>query len=238
MLKIENLSIEDNRLRIRDVNLDLLCGEVIGLAGLEGSGQRQFLRTLGGLKRPVGGHMRLRGFDLVAKPYSTYRKSKIAFVPASRLEEALIPGLSLNEHFILAEEQDGFLIKREKALEVSKERIQGFSIKGRPDSMVESLSGGNQQRALLALMRTTLNILLLEHPTRGLDIESVIWIWAKLKERCKQGTSIVFISSDLEELLQYSDRILVFFGGKVSEPLDASTTTVDQLGQLIGGKGF
>jgi simple sugar transport system ATP-binding protein len=63
-------------------------------------------------------------------------------------------------------------------------------------------------------------------------------MWGKLKERCQQGTSIFFISGDLEEILQYSDRILVFFSGHVSPPMDASTTTLDQLGQLIGGKGW
>ena len=81
-------------------------------------------------------------------------------------------------------------------------------------------------------------MILLEHHTRGLDIESVIYIWAKLKERCKQGASILFISSDLEEILQYSDRVLVFFNGKVSHPMDAAATSVEQLGQLIGGKGW
>jgi ABC-type uncharacterized transport system ATPase subunit len=81
-------------------------------------------------------------------------------------------------------------------------------------------------------------LILVEHPTRGLDIESVIYIWGKLKERCKTGTAILFISSDLEEILQYSDRVLVFFNGKVSQPLDASRTTVQQLGELIGGKGW
>jgi simple sugar transport system ATP-binding protein len=78
----------------------------------------------------------------------------------------------------------------------------------------------------------------MEHPTRGLDVESAIYIWRKLKERCRQGTAIVFISSDLDEILDYSDRILVFFAGKVSQPLDATQTTVEQLGQLIGGKGW
>jgi simple sugar transport system ATP-binding protein len=80
--------------------------------------------------------------------------------------------------------------------------------------------------------------MLLEHPTRGLDIESVIYLWGKLKDRCKQGGAIIFASSDLEELLRYSDRILVFFAGKVSAPLDAATTTVQELGQLIGGTGL
>jgi simple sugar transport system ATP-binding protein len=90
----------------------------------------------------------------------------------------------------------------------------------------------------LALLRENLSLLLLEHPTRGLDIESVIWIWEKLKERCRQGTAIVFVSSDLDEVRNYSDRIHVFFGGRVSASLPAATTTVEQLGQLIGGKGW
>lgn len=88
------------------------------------------------------------------------------------------------------------------------------------------------------MLQDPLSLVLLEHPTRGLDIESVIYIWGKLKERCRSSTAILFISSDLEEILQYSDRVLVFFSGKVSRPLDAGKTSVDQLGQLIGGKNW
>jgi simple sugar transport system ATP-binding protein len=139
---------------------------------------------------------------------------------------------------ILCGEQDGVFIKRDEAVAVTEERIKDFSIRGTPAHRIEALSGGNQQRALLALMRTPLALVLMEHPTRGLDVESAIYIWSKMKERCRQGTSIIFISSDLEEILHYSDRILVFFNGKVSKPLDAASATVDQLGQLIGGKGF
>ncbi len=92
---------------------------------------------------------------------------------------------------------------------------------------MESLSGGNQQRALLALVKPGAKLMLLEHPTRGLDVESVIYLWSKLKERCGQGEAIIFTSSDLDELLRYSDRILVFFAGRVSGPLDAA----DHLGR-------
>lgn len=99
-------------------------------------------------------------------------------------------------------------------------------------------SGGNQQRALLALLRDPLELLLLEHPTRGLDIESTIDIWNKLKERCQQGTAIMFVSSDLEEILQYSDRVLVFFSGGVTQPLSAIELTTEKLGELIGGSGW
>jgi ABC-type uncharacterized transport system ATPase subunit len=162
----------------------------------------------------------------------------VTYLPASRMEEGLIPGLTLDEHFALASENQGAFIDRQSVGEVTKERIEEFNIKGTPRSTVESLSGGNQQRALLALMKNKHTLVLMEHPTRGLDIESAIWIWSKLKERCQKGTGIIFISSDLEEILHYSDRIMVFFAGEVSVPISAMDTNVDQLGQLIGGKGW
>ena len=237
-LAISDLAIEDYRLHIRGVSVKLNQGEVIGLAGMEGSGQRQFLRALGGLTRPVGGRLEMDGRDLVGKSYKTYLESGISFMPAARLEEGLIPGLSLTEHFILCGEQGGMFINKPAALAATVASIKDFFIRGVPESRIESLSGGNQQRALLALLRTPLRVLLMEHPTRGLDIESTIWIWGKLKERCRQGTAIVFISSDLDEIIRYSDRILVFFGGRVSQPVDAAATTTEELGQLIGGKGW
>lgn len=237
-LSLKNLSIEDYRLHIKDICLEVQHGEVIGLAGMEGSGQRQFLRTLGGLMRPVGGKILLGKKDLTGRAYKEFLESGISYVPAARLEEGLIPGLTLSEHFILADQSKGFMIDHDKAHQVTEDRIASFSIRGTPASQIEELSGGNQQRALLALCRDSVKLLLLEHPTRGLDIESAIWIWRKLKERCKQTTSIFFISSDLEEIMLYSDRILVFFGGKVSNPIEAVETSVEQLGELIGGKGF
>lgn len=238
LLEARRLSLEDYRLRIQDADLRVCRGEVIGLAGMEGSGQLLFLRACAGLIRPVGGRILIGGEDLTGKNYHCFRRYGVAYLPASRMEEGLIPGLSLTEHFALACEQKGMFIDWESCREIAQEGINEFRVKGTPVSTVESLSGGNQQRALLALLQDELSLILMEHPTRGLDIESSIWIWHKLKERCKQGASIIFISSDLEEILHYSDRILVFFAGKVSQPLDASTTTVDQLGQLIGGRGW
>jgi len=237
-LEIEALEMEDDRLYIKMGNLGLMAGEVIGLAGMEGSGQALFLRTCVGLVRPVGGKLFIRNKDLTGKPYHTFLENDVAYLPASRLEEGLMPGMTLAEHFLLAEEQKGFFLDLDYGRTLTKERISDFNIIGTPSTPVESLSGGNQQRTLLALLKTPLTLLLLEHPTRGLDIESTIYIWHKLKERCSQGTAIIFISSDLEELLQYSDRILVFFSGRVSPPLDATLTTVDLLGELIGGKGW
>ena len=150
----------------------------------------------------------------------------------------MMPGMNLTEHFILAEESKKFFIDWDKGRQLAQQRIEEFNVRGTPDNTVESLSGGNQQRALLAFLREPLTLLMLEHPTRGLDIESTIYIWHKLKERCRKGTAILFISSDLEEILQYSDRVLVFFSGKVTSPLDAANLTTEKLGELIGGKGW
>ncbi len=237
-IKLENIGLEDYRLKLKGINLEINRGEVIGLAGMEGSGQRLFLRMLAGLLRPVSGKITFGGADYTGKTYPSFQKAGVAYLPASRLEEGLIPGLTLTEHFILSEEHHELFVDQKGAIEITEERIRDFYIKGFPTSQIEQLSGGNQQRALLALLRKRLNLVLMEHPTRGLDIESAIWIWSKMKERCGDCTSIVFTSSDLDEIIQYSDRILVFFGGLVSRPVDAKSTSVDELGQLIGGKGW
>jgi simple sugar transport system ATP-binding protein len=237
-LKLEGLTLEDHRLLIEDVNLTVRKGEVIGLAGMEGSGQSMLLEACAGLVRPVGGRVIVDGQDLTGKSYRTFLESGVTLMPAARLEEGLIAGLTLSEHTLLVEGGSSAFIDWDQGRRLTQQRIEQFSIVGRPESTVESLSGGNQQRALLALLRDDRDLILLEHPTRGLDIESALWVWSQLKQRCRRGTAIFFISSDLEEVLRYSDRILVFFGGKVSQPLPAEQTTLDQLGQLIGGRGF
>lgn len=238
VLELRDMAVEDVRLHLSGIHLDVCAGEVVGLAGMEGSGQGQFIRACAGLLRPVNGRVLVTAHDLTGKSYHTFARNGVSFVPASRMEEGLVPGLSLTEHFVLAEETKGLFVDREKGAQLAKERIQAFNIRGAPASTVESLSGGNQQRALLALLRDPLALLLLEHPTRGLDIESAIYIWGKLKERCRSGTSILFISSDLEEILQYSDRVLVFFSGEVTPPLDVNSLTTEKLGELIGGVGW
>ena len=108
---------------------------------------------------------------------------------------------------------------------------------GSPLSTSESLSGGNQQRLLLALLPAEPRLLLLEHPTRGLDIDSVQWVWEKLMAYAAQGTSIVFSSAELDEIFQMADRILVFFDGVVVKDARTCDTTIEDLAKAIAGKG-
>jgi len=240
VLTIKTGAIDSLRLRVKDVNLEVRAGETIGIAGMEGSGQDLFLRACGGLVEPAGGQFCLDEDEhpMNGSTYHDYMRSGVTYLPAARLEKGLVPGLSLSEHYALAEKPRGVFIDRAAADARAEERISSYNIKGRPDSFVESLSGGNQQRALLSLLPAKSSLILVEHPTRGLDIESTIYIWAKLKERCAAGTAILFISSDLDEILQYSDKVLVFFAGKVSSLIVTESLNVQKLGELIGGIGW
>jgi simple sugar transport system ATP-binding protein len=165
-----------------------------------------------------------------------YLGEGVHYMPAGRLEEGLVPGMTIAEHVALVTGADRPVIDWAEATQEAKRRIERFSIRGTPSTPADALSGGNQQRLLLALMPPDVRVLLMEHPTRGLDIESADWVWTQLLERRRQGTAIIFSSADLDELLRYSDRILVFFSGQVLRTLDARATSGEELGRLIGGK--
>jgi ABC-type uncharacterized transport system ATPase subunit len=188
--------------------------------------------------RPKRVKLWIDGVKMNRQPYREFLARGIVYLPAGRLEEGLVPGLTLTEHFILAQRSREFFINWNAAQTTARARIAEYNIRGTPASRVEALSGGNQQRALLALLPTDLKLILLEHPTRGLDIESTLWVWHQLLERRARGTTIVFTSADLDEILEYSDHILVFSGGRVARALNARETSVQQLGELIGGKGL
>jgi len=236
ILELQDVTVQTYRLTVPHVSLTVRAGEVIGLAGLEGSGQRLMLQACVGLQRPAGGRVVLDGQDFTRRLYRDFLAAGVAFLPAGRIEEGLIRGLTLTEHYVLAlrGRQPVFIEWAAAATGIQK-KISQFNIQGKTDTPVEALSGGNQQRALLSLLPPALKLVALEHPTRGLDIESTAWVWGQLLERRQSGTAILFISTDLDELLERSDRIVVFSGGAMAPPIDAATTSVEELGYLIGG---
>ena len=237
-LEVKDLAIDDFRMRIERINLEIQKGEVLGLAGMAGSGQRMFLRVLAGLEPSMGGSIIMGDEDLSSKSCFYYQQKGIFYVPSARLEEGLMPGMSLHEHVFLSNPCSPFIVNKKENILKTEEKITQFKIVGHPTSLIEELSGGNQQRMLLALQREEARLLLLENPTRGLDIESANWIWSILRKRCEEGAAIIFSSADLEELLFYSDRILVFFSGSVSPAIPVSELDENQLGNMIGGWGW
>ena len=236
ILSVEGLVLRSDRLEMHIEQLAVQRGEVLGVAGLEGSGQQLFLLACAGLERPAAGTIRVADRDLTHKSYRDFLQAGVCYLPADRLRDGLISGLTIQEHVALRASDHGLFINRAAAVAQAERAIATFNIRGRPDTLVERLSGGNKQRTQLALMPSPLNVLLMEHPTRGLDIESTLWVWQQLIARCKQGTAIVFASSDLDEIVQYSDRVMVFSGGRVSLPIVAAALTADSLGQMIGGR--
>lgn len=233
-----DLNIDDFRVKLQDVDLRLKRGEVIGLAGMAGSGQKQFLRTAAGLLPPAGGDILHNGQKITGKSCFSFQQNGIHFVPSDRLEEGLLPGMTLDEHYQLVTDCGRFWINNQSAAGISGEKIDLYRIKGTRLSNVEELSGGNQQRMLLSMIREPSNLLLLEQPTRGLDIESANWIWSLLRGKCQSGTGIIFSSADLDELLFYSDRIMVFYSSEVSAPIPVEKLTEISLGAMIGGKDW
>ncbi len=236
VLFMNKVSANGGRTGLRNCNALIRQGEVVGLAGLEGSGQGVFLRIAAGLKTPSKGEIHLRGTRMNKKGHHSFKKARVSFLPTARLEEGLIPGLSITEHFALQDRTRGFFVGWPNALRRAKKRIENFRIIGTPESPVESLSGGNQQRLLLSFLSQNPVLLLLENPTRGLDVESAHWVWQHLRKYCDQHTSIVFSSSELDEILMVADRVLVFFEGRIIKDVQTRETDVRELGRAIAGK--
>jgi ABC-type uncharacterized transport system ATPase subunit len=235
-LRVANLTIGSHRLTVENITLEVQAGEVIGLAGLDGSGQGEFVRVCTGLLRPDCGTVVLGKQDMTGHSYHHFATQGVAFLPAGRIEEGLIHGMTLTEHFALTLPGRTPWVNWVQARRITQDRIIHFNVKGRPTSPIQTLSGGNQQRFALSMLPTDLRLLLLEHPTRGLDVESGHYIWEQLLKRREDGTAIVFISAELDEIVAYSDRILVFFGGRATLVDDPDLMTASHLGELIGGR--
>jgi general nucleoside transport system ATP-binding protein len=235
VMVLENLHVRDARLSIENVQLEIHAGEVIGLAGLDGSGQELFMRALCGLAPVHSGHVRVQGADLTNQVYRKHLRSGVVFGAAGRLEEGLVAGLTLTEHMALARTRSA-VIQWPEVQAYTQQQIAHYDVRGQATDQIEQLSGGNQQRVLMALLPPEARLLILEQPTRGLDVDSARWIWQQLLERREQGCAIVFSSPELDELVAYSDRILVFYAGRLYEVPDVEATTIDELGHLIGGE--
>ena len=236
ILEMNQVYAPGGRTGLKNCDITVRQGEVIGLAGLEGSGQDVFLRIAAGIKQPSEGSIYIKGVKMNGRGYHVFKKHGVAYLPASRLEEGLISGLNTTEHNLLLDKRKGFFVRRRKAFQTAEKKIAKFRIKGEPESKIESLSGGNQQRLLLSFLPDSPVLLLLGNPTRGLDVESVLFVWQHLHQYCEHKACIVFSSSELDEILMNADRVLVFFNGLVIKDIRTDQTDAHELGRAIAGK--
>ncbi|MFP4323726.1 MAG: ABC transporter ATP-binding protein [Anaerolineales bacterium] len=293
ILQVRGITVQTRYISIENISLDVHAGEVIGLAGLDGSGQVAFMRHCAGIGRVSWGDhvmsglvfvllaiiferllgvsetvfvtallvvaavtllpllnavfhnmhadansMRFRGQSTVWKAYRDLRQRGLAYLSAGRLEEGLVSGLTLTQHMALIMRGRAPWINWFAARHNMRAAIQTYDIRGGPTSPIQTLSGGNQQRVALALLPDNLQLVFLENPTRGLDVNSAQNIWGLLLRRREQGTAIIFSSPDLDEIVQYSDRVMVFSSGKYKLVEAQADINPNTLGLLIGGQGL
>jgi ABC-type uncharacterized transport system ATPase subunit len=231
-LSLENASIVGDKFTLTGLDLSVRSGEIIGLAGLEGNGQELLLKGLAGIARVKASKMQLFGKELQGLSCTDLRRSGIAYLPAARLEEGLFPDLTLDEHLRLA------LSEKMSSPELFQRRcVEQFQLRAAPSTIPRALSGGNQQRLQLSLIPLRAPLLLLEHPTRGLDLSSSKHVWAHLEDCCREGSSVLFSSAILDEILAHSHRVLVFHGQRLFAQAPASSLSIQSLAGLMIGHG-
>jgi simple sugar transport system ATP-binding protein len=232
-IRFDQVTLHGKRVSVQHFSLAARSGEVIGFAGLDGSGQDLILRAAAGLVKPAHGNVFVRSKRMTGRGYHEFGAHGVVFSAAGRVEEGLISGLTLTEHQALVGR--GMVIDWARQREQTVRQIERFHVRGRPDSEIQQLSGGNQQRFLMSLLPAHLTVLSLEQPTRGLDVDSARYVWQQLLARREDGSAILFTSPDLDEIVAYSDRIIVCFAGRTTEIPNARSTSIETLGRLIGG---
>lgn len=233
VLVFNRVSSDAGRSGLKDISLTIAAGEIVGLAGVDGSGQSVFLKAAYGLIPPAQGEITTLG----RRPELEYGRdsAKKVFLPADRLTEGLFPGLTIREHHLLAGDPPP-LLSRGSGLAEARWAIDTASIRGTADSRVEDLSGGNQQRLLLSLIPENSRLLLLENPTRGLDVQSAIWTWRYLRQRLHPDGAMVFASPELEEILSQASRVLVFYNGRIVLDKPTTATSHAEISMAITGQ--
>ncbi|KJQ55480.1 sugar ABC transporter ATP-binding protein [Microbacterium sp. SA39] len=209
-------------------------GEVLGIAGVLGSGRTELLEIINGLAAAASGTVRIRGRDLSGRGHRAALRSGVGMTPESRKQDGIFPALGVDENMLASDwkavSSGGFTSPRKMA-GAAKALIDRLHIKtASPRAEIDTLSGGNQQKAVIGRwLHARSDILLLDEPTRGVDVEAKAQIYALMRDLAAAGTSIVFVSSEMEELPSVCDRVIVLRGGRIVEEHRAPRINTDAI---------
>jgi general nucleoside transport system ATP-binding protein len=243
-MSVENLKVVDSRglLAVDGVSLEVRAGEIVGIAGVAGNGQRALTDAIAGLEKIEAGNVKVMGTDVTtARPQARFAAG-LAYVPEDRLGVGLAPKLPLAENAVMRSYRKlrrGPLLSWSAAGKFAEDLVKRFDVKiGRADLPLASLSGGNLQRILLGReLSNDPDVVVASQPTRGLDVAGVRAIQRLLLEQRDAGTGVLMISEDLDELLALADRILVMVEGRVVGEFDARTASRTEIGEsMIGAR--
>lgn len=221
--------------------LTLRHGEVLGIAGVDGNGQTELIETIFGLKDAVSGSITLEGRDITALSTAERRAAGIGYVPPDRRGVGALVTLSIEDNVILGASKDFTqfgLLNRSLARVAADDVISRFGVKT-PDADFASgnLSGGNLQKLVLGReVSRDPKVLLIEQPTRGLDVGAIELVWGEIIEQRNQGAAVLMASTELEEILALSDRIAVMFEGEIMGVIPRDKATTALLGAMMAGR--
>ena len=227
---------------VRGIDFSVHRGEILGIAGVAGNGQRELAQGLTGLRRPISGTIVLDGDDVTSTPVLERIRRGVAYVPQSRLGMGLAPGLTTEENLGLKAFRDppfanGPLLSAGAFADHARTLIDEYDIRGVRDGLpIRLLSGGNLQKALIAREVTQDHLVLIARsPTRGLDVGATDAVRKLILAERDAGVGVVLISEDLDELLALSDRLLVLYEGEILGEMPAAEATAERLGLLMAG---
>lgn len=243
ILEVKNLKLIDQEkvMKLKNVSFDIYEGEVLGVAGLAGSGQKELCEAINGIQKVNAGEIIYEHENIIGKnPREIIdRGISMSFIPEDRLGMGLIPSMSMVDNIILKDyyKQKTLLLNRKDGEKRSYKIIKELNVKTPGiKHPVRELSGGNIQKILLGReLETDPHLIVTAYPTRGLDIASSHLIYDLINDRKKNGTGILYIGEDLDVLLELSDRIMVMCDGEITGIVEANKTDKEELGFLMAG---
>ncbi|MDR0929292.1 MAG: ABC transporter ATP-binding protein [Oscillospiraceae bacterium] len=233
----------DGYLALDGVSFELKQGEILGVAGVAGSGQKELCEALAGLLETERGGIEVGGVPISGLSPSAQQKAgvRIGFIPEDRLGMGLVASLNIAENLLVRgyRGQKGFTLRRKPAIKQAEQMIDFLEINTKgPMQRVSELSGGNVQKVLLWRELTeSPPMIITAYPTRGLDISSSYMVYDMLTGQKAKGAGVLFVGEDLDVLLELCDRILVLCGGRVSGVVDARTATKEEIGWMMTDTG-
>ena len=243
-LKIVDLSVKspDGTMAVKDLSVEIKAGEILGVAGVAGSGQKELCESIAGLIPVDKGAILHNKENVVGKTPREIANLGISlgFVPEDRLGMGLVASMGMVDNILLKtyDKNKGIFIDRKPARKMAEDLVKKLKVvTPSVDTPVRLMSGGNVQKVLLGReIESNPSVLVTAYPVRGLDINSSYTIYDLLNEQKKKGVAVLFIGEDLDVLLQISDRIMVMCHGESTGVVDAKTTTKEELGLMMTGK--
>ena len=244
VLEVRGFTVDDDRgqVAVNAVDFEVHKGEILGIAGVEGNGQRELVEAIAGLRRAVAGKVTLAGSDVSHRSTRDRLHSGMGLIPADRLRQGIVLELPISDNLIL-DEYDlrpfaNHLVRARRAIrQFAVRMIQTFDIRADgPDAPVSSLSGGNQQKVVVAReLGTPPKLLVAAQPTRGIDVGSIEFIHRQLVDQRDAGMAVLLVSSELDEVLSLSDRVAVMYRGKIVAVLSSEEADRERVGLLMAG---